>query len=615
MAPGTRTKRPRRTPEKADPPNVLAEPSGHLEAFEGALTRQAERLSAVLEIASAISSAQDMDALLRLTIDRISGVVGAEAASLFMLDLEKNELWSRVLRGASLKEIRVPADHGIVGQVVRRGETLQIADAYADRRFNPETDRRSGFKTRSIIAAPLRHASGRVLGVIQVLHRRVNAFSLEDRALVEAIAAQIAAVLENVLLYDRLRGQNVQLSETTARLGEAVRELDLLYEIERSVSSTSEDTALLDTILSRALSVTGAGSGSILLAEEEGESLYFRSAAGERSEGLKELRLPPGKGIAGRVAATGEVIRLEQAESSPYFEKTFGKRLGVQIRSVLCVPIPGERGNLGALELLNKKGCFDEADERLATLIAGQTGRAILLRRAREEGEREGRLAAIGQMLSGVLHDLRTPMTVISGYTQIMAMEDSAAEREKLAKIIEEQFDHVSAMTKETLAFARGEREVLLRKVYLQHFVAEVEPLLRRELAPLGIEFKVQASELGALKADATKLKRLVHNIARNAAQAMPDGGRFTWQLDREGPHVVMRFIDNGSGIPAEIADRLFGAFVTSGKKEGTGLGLAMVKKICEEHGGTVSCRSKPGKGTTFEVRLPALGAAASRKR
>lgn len=587
-------------------PELLSDVTQKIAELETAVSRQADRLQAVLEIGSAISGARDVEALLRLTIDRVAALVGAEAATLFMLDADKGELWSRVLRGSSVKEIRVPADHGIAGHVVRSGKTLHLSDAYEDRRFNPETDRRSGYRTRSMIAAPLRHVSGRVLGVIEVLHRKVNVFGPEDRLLVEAIATQIAAVLDNVLLYEQLRQQNAQLSNASGQLAEAVKDLDLLYEIERAVSSSAQSAELLDAILIRAISATGALAGSILLSDDDAEWLYFRSAKGEKSEGLKELRLPRGKGIAGHVATTGEMVRLAHADDSPHYEKAVGKKLGVQIRSVLCVPIPGEQGTMGALELLNKPKGFDASDERVATLIAGQTGRAILLRRAREEGERKGRLAAIGQMLSGVLHDLRTPMTVISGYAQLMAMEDDSAEREKLAKIIEDQFDHVSAMTKETLAFARGEREVLLRKVYLQHFVAEVEPLLRQELEPQGIEFKVQANDLSLLRADATKLKRLVHNIARNAAQAMPEGGRFVWQIDREDAQVVMRFIDNGPGIPAEIVEKLFQAFVTSGKKDGTGLGLAMVKKICDEHGGTVACHSKPGKGTTFEVRLPA---------
>jgi len=86
----------------------------------------------------------------------------------------------------------------------------------------------------------------------------------------------------------------------------------------------------------------------------------------------------------------------------------------------------------------------------------------------------------------------------------------------------------------------------------------------------------------------------------------MPKGGRFTFVVAREEDDLLLKFQDNGPGIPPEIADKLFGSFVTARKKNGTGLGLAIVKTIAEEHGGTVVCRSKPGKGTTFELRLPA---------
>jgi signal transduction histidine kinase len=86
----------------------------------------------------------------------------------------------------------------------------------------------------------------------------------------------------------------------------------------------------------------------------------------------------------------------------------------------------------------------------------------------------------------------------------------------------------------------------------------------------------------------------------------MPGGGTFTLQVDREADQLVMRFTDDGPGIPPEIEARLFQSFVTAGKKQGTGLGLAIVKKIAEEHGGTVTCKTARGEGTTFEVRVPA---------
>ncbi|MGA9524277.1 MAG: GAF domain-containing sensor histidine kinase [Myxococcaceae bacterium] len=581
----------------------FAEKLGELEVV---VSRQAERFGAILDIGAALSSARDLDALLKLVIDRVSSLIHAEAATLFMLDEERGELWSRVLKGSTLKEIRVDSSKGIVGHVVSTGQTLHIEDAYADPRFNPEIDRLSGFKTRSIIAVPLRHVSGRILGVLEVLHRKVNAFSLDDLPLLEAVAAQIAGVLDNVLLVEKLKQQNAQLQRTQGELSEAVRELDLLYEVEKAMSSTGNQADLLDRILVKAIEVSGASAGSILLAEDDEGTLYFRSATGEKAEVLTTMRLAPGKGIAGHVAETGDTMRLEDVNTSPYYDRAVARKLGVSLREILCVPIPGERDRLGALELLNKKGGFSAADERIATLLAGQTGRAILQRRAREEGERKGRLASIGRMLSSVLHDLRTPLTIVAGYVQLIAEEERLEERMQHADTIQKQINQIDAMTRETLAFARGEQELLVRRVYLHKFLAEVEEFLRRDFEGRGVELRMLPGYEGAARFDENKMKRVVYNIARNAAQAMPDGGRFSICVEKEDRTLVFRFQDNGPGVPEEIADRLFEEFVTAGKKGGTGLGLAIVKKIAEEHGGTVECRSRPGKGTTFEVRIPA---------
>ena len=98
----------------------------------------------------------------------------------------------------------------------------------------------------------------------------------------------------------------------------------------------------------------------------------------------------------------------------------------------------------------------------------------------------------------------------------------------------------------------------------------------------------------------------MILNLARNAIDAMPEGGRFTLTVDREGDEVIFRAADTGQGILPGVAERMFESFVTAGKKNGTGLGLAIVKKIVDEHGGNITFKTKPGKGTTFEVRFPA---------
>ncbi len=275
------------------------------------------------------------------------------------------------------------------------------------------------------------------------------------------------------------------------------------------------------------------------------------------------------------------------------------------------MPLAAEDGTpIGALELCNKVvGPFEASDLKLLTLAAGQASRVIQLHRARADQAKSDRLASIGQMLSGVLHDLRTPMTIISGYAQLMSDCSDATERRQHCEHILRQFENMSSMTREVLAFARGESNLLVRKVYLQKFVEEIAAHLKQEFAGRSVVLDIDAEYRGTAFFDETKLLRVVHNLARNASQAMGSGGGTFRIVVREeaGEWLVFEFTDDGPGIPEELEGRLFEPFATSGKREGTGLGLAIVKKIVEEHGGTVTCETRRGPvhGTSFVVRLP----------
>jgi signal transduction histidine kinase len=584
---------------RSDPEILVTGLGAKLGELEEAVRRQGERFAAIVEVGSQISAARDVDQLLTTVMDRLTTLVQAEAATLFMLDREKNELWSRVLKGSSLKELRVPLDQGLAGYTFRQGKVVMLGNAYEDQRFNPEVDRRSGFKTRSIISAPLKHLGGRVLGVLQVLDRRVDAFTPEDRALVEGIALQIAAVLDNVLLLEDVKANRDQLAQR-------VQELDALYEIEHAISLSEGQEDLLDRILGHALAATAATAGSVLLKEEDRDTLHFRTARGPRSEALLSMHLDPGQGIAGHVAQSGQTVRTDHAADSPHHDPTIARKLGVAVDAVLCVPIHAEHRTLGALELINKRAGFTQADEKVAVLLAGQIGRALDDRQTREERDRRSRLATIGQMLSGVLHDLRTPLTVIAGYAEILGTEEDPTARQEMSRAIVAQLQLVNAMQQETLAFARGERTVLMRRVYLNVFMRELAEQLRHQFAASAVELKVQVLYAGAARFDENKLRRAIFNLARNAIEAMPGGGRFTLVVDREGQELVFRAIDNGPGIPAEIAEKIFESFVTVGKRDGTGLGLAMVRPIATQHAGTIQVKSRLGKGSTFELRFPA---------
>jgi signal transduction histidine kinase len=162
----------------------------------------------------------------------------------------------------------------------------------------------------------------------------------------------------------------------------------------------------------------------------------------------------------------------------------------------------------------------------------------------------------------------------------------------------------LTGMQREVLEFARGERTLFVRRVYLHKFFGDLRRQLELELTGSPIELKLNVDTKVVARFDEARVARAVHNLARNAMEAMENGGVLTLSGKLVGKELLIAVSDTGPGIPPAIEHRLFQSFVTMGKEGGTGLGLAIVKKIVEEHGGSVQVKSS-SKGATFELRLP----------
>jgi signal transduction histidine kinase len=232
---------------------------------------------------------------------------------------------------------------------------------------------------------------------------------------------------------------------------------------------------------------------------------------------------------------------------------------------------------------------------------------ALASTRAREKSKNEAQLEALGTMLAGIVHDLKTPMTVISGYVQLMALEDDAQERQANAETVLKNCDQMTSMIKELLQFVRGESSILIRKVYLQQFMADVEDMLKHLAGNRdGITVTTSVGYRGAVRMDDLKMKRAIANLGKNAIEALAGhGGTVSVSAEQIGDQVEIAVKDSGPGLPPEIEGRLFEQFATHGKKDGTGLGLSLVKKIVEDHGGEIRVESRRGEGVTFRLRLP----------
>jgi signal transduction histidine kinase len=279
-----------------------------------------------------------------------------------------------------------------------------------------------------------------------------------------------------------------------------------------------------------------------------------------------------------------------------------------EVHSMIAEPLEGEEQQaLGALALINKRGGpFTAEDLGLLRLVSANLSTAVRLFNTKQVRAKEERLSSIGRLLSQVVHDLKSPLTVISGYVQLMEESSERAARQLYASEILKQFKALGAMEREVLAFARGETQDFARRVIMDRLLADVGEQMRPELAEKGVQLKISAMPKLIGHLDSERITRALQNLIRNAAEAMAPlgGGIVRVRADAEGETLTLRVSDTGPGIPASIAPRLFQSFVTAGKAQGTGLGLAIVKRIVEEHGGSVQVAQVP-RGACFLMTLP----------
>lgn len=174
-------------------------------------THKTDKIYKILEIAKRLGYEDDMEKFLETAIYETSGILGAERCSLFLVDFEKNEIWSKVAQDAEINEIRLPKGKGIVGWVVEKGKLLNVEDVYKDKRFNPEIDKLTGYRTRSILCAPILSREGKVIGAVEALNKKDGEFNEDDEEYITILSSQIAVALENLRLKEQLMKENIIL--------------------------------------------------------------------------------------------------------------------------------------------------------------------------------------------------------------------------------------------------------------------------------------------------------------------------------------------------------------------------------------------------------------------
>ena len=308
------------------------------------------RTSAIADIANRVSDSLSLDVLFPRLMEVVSNTLSADRSSLFLYDPETRELYSRVMQGNAMGEVRFPCNVGIAGSVFTKGEAEIItADAYNNKRFNQEVDRRTGYRTRNILCVPIRNKSREVIGVTQVLNKHAGDFDTEDQRLLEGLSQQAAAALENARLFEKVERQQ--------------REEAMLLEVVSSIVSEIRLGPLLAKILAAATQLLDSERGALFLYDPKRNELFSHAADGIDSA---EIRFPANAGIAGECFTSGSVINILDAYKDARFNPEIDRRTGYRTRSLLCMPIVARGARvIGVMEILNRRlGAFGAADER-----------------------------------------------------------------------------------------------------------------------------------------------------------------------------------------------------------------------------------------------------------
>ena len=314
------------------------------------LAEVARRSSAIADIANRVSDSLSLDVLFPRLMEVVSNTLNADRSSLFLHDPETGELYSRVMQGNAIGEIRFPSNLGIAGSVFTKGEAEIItADAYSNSRFNQDVDRRTGYRTRNILCVPIRNKRREVIGVTQVLNKHAGDFDAEDQRLLEGLSQQAAAALENACLFEKVERQQ--------------REEAMLLEVVSSIASEIRLGPLLAKILAAATQLLDSDRGTLFLYDSKRHELFSHVADGIDSA---EIRFPANAGIAGECFTAGSVINILDAYQDVRFNQEIDRRTGYRTRSMLCMPIVAKGARIiGVMEILNRKvGAFGPADER-----------------------------------------------------------------------------------------------------------------------------------------------------------------------------------------------------------------------------------------------------------
>jgi len=305
--------------------------------------------------------------------------------------------------------------------------------------------------------------------------------------------------------------------------------------------------------------------------------------------------------------------QMENVQTSPQYQHPeIARREGLV--SLLSVPLVFNDQCLGTLNVYTQAPhVFSNEEIRALTALAELS--AIAIEKARlyertvdveEQLRRNEQLSALGLLAAEVAHEIRNPLTVMKMLYHSLDLNFSGDDpRAEDARVLGEKMNHLDTIVERIVNFARN-AEPQMATVNVHDLLDDLALLTRHKLQHHRIMLERELAEnLPELKADAAQLSQAFLNLILNATEAMPDGGTLSIKTSAKEDELTIVFADTGPGMTEEQRERAFTGMLSTTKEKGTGLGLTIVAKVAEAHGGRVEVEARESKGTTITLRLP----------
>jgi signal transduction histidine kinase/CheY-like chemotaxis protein len=442
-------------------------------------------------------------------------------------------------------------------------------------------------------------------------------FTERQIAMLQTFADQAVIAIENTRLFNELQAR-------TAELGRSVGELKALGEVGSAVSSTLDLDTVLTTILTHANQLAGTQAGQIFDYDEETEELRPRATFGYTADIAEALRRNPirkGEGVTGQAILNRQPVQVPDiAAEGAYDRRLRDLILDSGFRALLAVPLIREDQVMGALAIARRTtGEFPQQVVDLLTTFASQS--ALAMQNARLFHQLEIASHHKSTFLANMSHELRTPLNAVIGYSEMLQEDAVDVGADGLVpdlKKVNAAGKHLLELINSILDLSKieaGKMELHLEDFNVARMVEDIASMIQPLAEKNGNRLEVTCdAESGSMHADLTKVRQVLFNLLSNACK-FTEGGTVSLAVQRERSDsdawLTFTVEVTGIGLNAEQLGRLFQEFsqadtATARKYGGTGLGLALSRRLCRLMGGEITVASEPDRGSTFTVRLPA---------